>query len=211
VSTLVVRRGAARWLVAAALLGLPTHAQADWYLCPFVGVKLGGSTTLIDQELVAGSLGGRAARKWAWGGTATWLGTGILGAEADLALIPGYFAGDGDDLVSSRVTSMTLNIVLAAPLDFTRDSLRPYASGGYGLMRAGSEHVQALSGLDYTRNLSSINLGGGVIGMLSRRTGVRWDARYQRGIGSAEGGGTALGGPARLSFWRATMGAVIRY
>ena len=44
---------------------------------------------------------------------------------------------------------------------------------------------------------------------LSRRTGVRWDVRYFRGIGSAEGGGT-LSGAARLSYWRASMAVVLR-
>jgi hypothetical protein len=112
-------------------------------------------------------------------------------------------------VLSSRVTTLVLNAVFAAPLDLTRDSLRPYMSGGFGLMRASTEQVA--TDLGYTRNLSAINIGGGVVGMLSRRTGLRWDLRYLRGIGSAEGGGTSVSGPARLSFWRANMGVVIKY
>jgi len=71
-------------------------------------------------------------------------------------------------------------------------------------MRAVSE-----TDLPFSRNLSAFNVGGGVIGMLSRRTGVRWDLRYLRGIGSAEGGGTLTGG-AKLTYWRASMAVVIR-
>jgi hypothetical protein len=96
-------------------------------------------------------------------------------------------------------------VVLAAPLHLTRESLRPYASAGWGLMRASAN---PLEGLGYSRNLSAFNVGGGVIGMLSRRTGVRWDVRYLRGIGSSEG--DTLTGGVHLSFWRASMGFVIR-
>ena len=98
--------------------------------------------------------------------------------------------------------------MVAAPLNLTRESLRPYASAGWGLMRATVE-IDPSMGLGYSRNLSAFNVGGGVIGMLSRRTGVRWDLRYLRGIGSAEGGGTLTGG-AKLTYWRASMAVVIR-
>jgi hypothetical protein len=195
------------WLV----LTIPMSAGADWYITPYAAYKFGGSTTLIDLEGVAGSSpNAKAERKVTWGGSVTWLGPGVLGLEADLALTPGFFQADpppGTLLVtSSRVTTLLVNAVVAAPLSFTRDSLRPYVSGGWGLMRASTESQQAI---DYTRNLSGFNIGGGAVGMLSRRVGVRWDLRYLRGIGNAEGGGT-LGGPARLSFWRGSMGLVIR-
>jgi hypothetical protein len=210
-----------RWplrILAASLLLLSASvrpASADWYLTPFAAMKFGGSTTLIDLENVAGGEldpDARRAKKWTWGVTGTWLGTGLLGLEGEFAVIPGYFQTDPppnpQQVLSSRVTTAVVNVVFAAPLDLTRDSLRPYVSGGFGLMRASTE--QAAADLSYTRNLSAAHVGGGVIGMLSRRTGVRWDLRYQRGIGSAEGGGS-IGGPARLSFWRASMGVVIRY
>ena len=208
------RRSALHLLTACVLLlATPATAGADWYLTPFAALKFGGGTTLFDFENVAGGEldpNARRARKWTWGVTGTWLSTGILGVEADLAIVPGYFEADPPPnpqlVLSSRVTTASLNVVLATPLGLTRDSLRPYVSGGFGLLKASSE-----ADLGYSRNLSAVNVGGGAIGMLSNRTGVRWDLRYQRGIGSAEGGGTATGGPARLSFWRASMGFVIRY
>jgi hypothetical protein len=211
------RRWVLHLLTATLVLAFAAELRADWYLTPFAGMKFGGSTTLIDPENAAGGQfnpDARSLRKWTWGASGTWLSTGVLGFEGDLAIIPGYFDADpppgGQQLVlSSRVTTLLLNALFAAPLDLTRDSLRPYVSGGFGLMRASTEQVPAELG--YTRNLSAINVGGGVIGMLSRRTGVRWDVRYQRGIGSAEGGDTSTGGPARLSFWRANMGVVLKY
>jgi hypothetical protein len=131
----------------------------------------------------------------------------VLGVEGDIALTPGFFQSDPSQVLSSRVTTLLGNVVLAAPLNLTRESLRPYVSAGGGLMRATSNIPPEL-GLAYSRNLSAFNLGGGVIGMLSRRTGVRWDLRYLRGIGSREG--DTLTGGARLTYWRASMALVIR-
>ena len=198
-------------LVALVTVGLcaafPCGASADLYFSPYVALKFGGQTTLIDTDEVAGSYeGADKAKKVTWGGSVMWLGPGVLGFEGDVALIPGYFQGDKGSVQSSRVATVLGNVVLAAPLHLTRESLRPYVSAGWGLMRASADPVR---GLGYSRNLSAFNVGGGVIGMLSRRTGVRWDLRYLRGIGSAEGGGTLTGG-ARLTYWRATMGLVIR-
>jgi hypothetical protein len=192
-------------VTVAAWAAFPCDASADLYFSPFVALKFGGETTLIDLDLVAGSNEtADKAKKVTWGGNVMWLGSGVLGFEGDIALIPGYFQGDRGLVQSSRVATLVGNLVVAAPLHLTRESLRPYASGGWGLMRASADPV----GLEYSRNLSAFNLGGGVIGMLSRRTGVRWDFRYLRGIGSAEG--DTLTGGVHLSFWRASMGLVIR-
>jgi len=189
----------------AACAAFPSSARADLYFSPYIALKFGGETTLLDPEQVAGSSDAAdAAKKITWGGSVMWLGSGLLGFEGDLAITPGYFSGDAKFVQSSRVTTLLGNVVVAAPLNLTRESLRPYASAGWGLMRAVSE-----TDLPFSRNLSAFNVGGGVIGMLSRRTGVRWDLRYLRGIGSAEGGGMLTGG-AKLTYWRASMAVVIR-
>jgi len=196
-------------LTLAGWAAFPSSASADLYFSPFIALKFGGETTLIDSDQVAGSFeGADKAKKVTWGGNVMWLGSGVLGFEGDIALIPGYFQRDrnGSLVQSSRVITALGNVVIAAPLHLTRESLRPYASAGWGLMRATANPTD---GLGYSRNLSAFNVGGGVIGMLSRRTGVRWDLRYLRGIGSAEGGGTLTGG-AKLTYWRASMGVVIR-
>jgi hypothetical protein len=64
-------------------------------------------------------------------------------------------------------------------------------------------------GLVSTRNLGGFNLGGGAMGFVTKRTGVKWDLRYVRGSGSSDTG-IAFGSP-RIHFWRATMALVIRY
>jgi Outer membrane protein beta-barrel domain len=201
-------------LALAALLTLavwtafPSSASADLYFSPFIALKFGGETTLLDVDAVAGSNDAAdKAKKVTWGGGVMWLGSGVLGVEGEVAITPGYFQRDPSQVLSSRVTTLLGNLVLAAPLNLTRESLRPYVSAGWGLMRATS-NISPDAGLAYSRNLSAFNLGGGVIGMLSRRTGLRWDLRYLRGIGS--GDGDTLTGGARLTYWRASMAVVIR-
>ena len=195
-------------LTLAGWAAFPSSANADLYFSPFIALKFGGETTLLDVDAVAGSNDAAdKAKKVTWGGGVMWLRSGVLGVEGEVALTPGYFQGDPSRVLSSRVTTLLGNVVLAAPLSLTRESLRPYLSAGWGLMRATSNIPPEL-GLAYSRNLSAFNLGGGVIGMLSRRTGLRWDLRYLRGIGSREG--DTLTGGARLTYWRASMAVVIR-
>ncbi len=46
-------------LLALSLLAVPAPAFADLFLAPFVGVKFGGGTSIVDLELAAGRPRGR--------------------------------------------------------------------------------------------------------------------------------------------------------
>jgi hypothetical protein len=176
-------------------------AQADWHLTPFAGVKFGGATTLLDLDEAAGD------KKLVYGGTATWIGHGIFGLEGDVSFVPHYLEADSGPVVSSRVTTAMGNLVVTAPLGWTRESLRPYVSGGAGLVRVRMD--DAVNVFSYRRTLGGYNVGGGVVGFVTPFTGVKWDVRYFRAWGPT-GEATALGS-ARINFWRATMGIVFRY
>jgi hypothetical protein len=211
------RRSPRRELAIAGALWLlgVAPARADWYLSPFIGLKFGGDTTLVELEP-----GAAARKKLTYGGNVMWLGDGLLGVEADLGIVPDYFKGDLINVAppgtppryiplvqSSRLTTLMGNAVLAAPRSWTRDSLRPYVSGGFGLVRARRTDYGDVFAV--TRNLGGFNIGGGAFGFITRRTGVRWDLRYVRGSGTSGDGNTF--GSARLHIWRATMGVVLRY
>ena len=169
----------------------PSSASADLYFSPYIALKFGGETTLLDLDPVAGSSDAAdKAKKVTWGGSVMWLGFRRARVRGRRCAHARLLSGRPEPVLSSRVTTLLGNVVVAAPTDLTRESLRPYASAGWGLMRATSRSLPMGS---VSRNLSAFNLGGGVIGMLSRRTGVRWDLRYLRGIGSARRG-TLTGG-----------------
>jgi hypothetical protein len=193
--------------VAAALLLLaaapPAHARADWLITPFIGSSLASETTFLVFEEGAG-------RRMTLGASVALLSDGILGIEADVGHTPRFFEGD-DPLglvLTSRVTTVGGNLVVAAPLALTRESLRPYLVGGLGLIQARSRHAAGLFPVD--EDLLGLTIGAGAVGLLTERTGLRFDLRHIKAISGADGP-LARPGVSRLSFWRATAGLTIRY
>ena len=110
-------------------------------------------------------------------------------------------------MLSSRVTTVTGNVILAVPLAVTRESLRPYLVGGLGLMQARASDAAGLFPLD--ENFLAVDFGGGAIGFVTDRTGLRFDVRHIKAASGADGP-FARPGVSRLSFWRATVGIVLR-
>ena len=184
-------------------LGSRAEAQSgtEWQVRPFFGVTFGGSTTLNDPELAVGGA------NLALGVGASLLGN-VFGLEGELGHAPGFFQkGDAGLVSSSRVTTLTGNVIVGLPRTATEYSLRPYFVGGLGVMWARAVTFTSAVDTDMTR--PTFDLGGGVTGALSDRTGLSWDLRYFRSFAGVE---DPLGlGAERLSFWRANMAAVIRF
>ena len=182
---------------------LPSQAAADWLLMPFVGTSFGPETTFLIFEEGAG-------RKLTLGGSVALIGDGFLGLEADVGHTPRFFEGDNPLglVLTGRVTTVGGNVVITVPLSVVHESLRPYVVGGLGLMQARSKHAAGLFPVD--RNLLGVTVGGGAIGFVSARTGLRFDVRH---IKAASGANGPFARPdfSRLSFWRATVGLVFRY
>jgi hypothetical protein len=137
----------------------------------------------------------------------------VFGIEADFGRAPGFFQSDAapEDLrlVSSGVTTLTGNVVIALPKRMAGYGLRPYFSGGAGLMHV--DIVGQFQIIDLHRTLPALSLGGGVTGFLSNNVGLSWDVRR---LSSLRGEGETLGnslGREQLSFWRATMAVALRY
>lgn len=193
------------WVALALWLLAPAPAAAEWQVRPFIGFTFGGVTTFVDpetaietQNVVIGVSGG-------------WLGE-IFGVEADFARAPGFFQVDDPAELrlvrTSAVTTLTGNIVIALPRRMAGYGLRPYFSGGAGLMHI--DAFGALSGVLHNRTLPTLSLGGGVTGFLSNTVGLNWDVRR---LNTLRGEGETLGhslGREQLSFWRATIAVALR-
>jgi opacity protein-like surface antigen len=191
-------------LCALALMLLPRAAAAEWQFMPWVGLKFGTESDFVDPDQALDR------RKTAWGATVRLQSDGIFGIEADIGYVPGFFEADRAvaNVSGSSMTTLTGNIVLATPLSLTGDSLRPYFSGGVGLIRSRADTVRNIFP-ELNRNMFGFTLGGGAVGFLSERTGVRWDIRYFRSLSGEEGDPLALGST-WISFWRANISLVIR-
>jgi hypothetical protein len=190
-------------VLALALLPLaPAHAAADWQLRPFLGVTFGGGTTLVDLDHAAGS------PNVVVGVNGALLGN-VIGVEVDFGRAPGFFqTGDQGLVQGSSVTTLVGNVVIAPPRHLTKYILGPYFVLGGGLIRARSEDFNNF--LSVASTLPAMDVGGGANGFLTDRIGLNWDARYFWSVGGEELRGLSFG-RGQLSFWRVSMGLVIRY
>lgn len=203
-------------LGVALLIGLvfvPARASAEWQIKPFLGVKFAGYTTFLDFDQAAGGVpapgadSGPDLKKVALGVSGMWIGE-VIGLEADLGHVPGYFQSENfHTVLKSSVTTFTGNVVIAVPQHLVRYTLRPYFAGGAGFMHVDKEDAANLFSGD---NLPAMDLGGGVTGFLTKHVGVSWDVRYFRSIGGSTTAGLSLG-PEQLSFWRASMALAVRF
>lgn len=190
-------------LALAALLAFPALAAADWLVTPFVGTTLGGKTNLLILDPSAGS------KKFTFGGSFALLTDGLLGLEFDTSHVPHFFEGSAGSLVlTSGVSTVSGSLIVAVPQAITGYSLRPYAVGGIGLLHAASRDV--LQEFVVDSNLMGLSIGGGAIGMVSNRSGLRFELRHFRNV-TPDDSNTTTAGSTRISFWRASVGVVFRY
>jgi hypothetical protein len=195
----------ARARVLVLFLALaPSVASADWLYVPFVGGVFGGSTPLLDLE------GGASSTQLVFGGSAGWWSQGLIGFETDFAYSPRFFETNNLFLADSNLVTWGGNVVVTMPLSVTRESLRPYLVGGLAWMHISmDEGAEIFPEFFAARNSLALNLGGGAVGFITPRTGLRFELRHFRSFEHAENPFT-LENESLLSFWRATVGVVIR-
>jgi opacity protein-like surface antigen len=209
---MLVRKAVITVAIAAATLALtPEKAAADWYLTPYVGGVFGGNADFGDFN---DDFDDEAERRITFGGALGWMGNGIVGFEADFGWTPNFFEntlGDEDfDFGDSNVTSLMGNLVVGAPFGGqTGPGIRPYASGGIGLLRTQVDGGDLFD--DLSRNDLGVNVGGGVHGFFSDNVGIRGDIRYFRSLQDDEADDEFDLGLADFDFWRATVGVTFRF
>lgn len=182
----------------------PSVASADWLFIPFIGGTFAGSTPLPDFE------GGASSAQAVYGGSAGWWSQGIIGFETEFAYAPRFFETNNRFFTDSNVITWGGNVVATLPLGLTRESLRPYLVGGLSWMHTSlDEGAEIFPDIFAARNSLALNLGGGAIGFITPDVGVRFDVRHFR---SFEHGANpvTLENQSLLSFWRASVGVVIR-
>lgn len=204
-----------RALVAccACLLASPAIATAEWHISPMVGLTFAGKTTLTDFDEATGKVHPNLSLSGAL------LGGGLFGVEGIASVTPSFFGARGTFVEKSRLTTLMGNVVVTAPRRLTEYGLRPFVSGGFGLLRISKRETTCPVAicsprpitdiLSFTENLLGYNIGGGAIGFFSRSTGVRFDARYHGTLHGSDRGPIALG-DVQLRYMTASVGLVIR-
>lgn len=168
--------------VTLILLLSPMAAHADGLFTPFLGRAEG-------QPTFGFAVGG--------------MGREVIGLELDLAFTPDFFEPDGTIADSNLITIMG-NMIVGAPIG----PVRPYGSGGVGLIRRRLSGLTDLIAFDL--NDLGVNVGGGVMGFFNDRVGLRGDLRYFRSLQKGKQGllDFELG---TFDFWRGSVGVVLRF
>src|SRR5438094_7460689 len=116
-------RGVLKVLVVAGALALvlaPAAADAEGYFSPWASTQAGSSFN-----------NGRAGLGFDAGG----MGAGIIGGEIDFGFSPSFF-GTKNDFGNNTVINVMGNVIVGVPIGGTTGGgVRPYVSGGVGLLR----------------------------------------------------------------------------
>jgi hypothetical protein len=198
-------------LALVVIAGAPAKASADWLFTPYIGWNWGGSAGFSD---FLGDFEDEFERRMNFGGSLAYMGGGIVGFEVDFGFSPNFFeqtAGDEDFAFGdSNVTTLMANVMVGAPFGGqSGGGIRPYASGGLGLIKARIDDADDLFEVNSTD--WGLNVGGGIAGFFTDNIGLRGDVRYFRSLQDNEPDDefdVALGD---FNFWRGTVGVIFRF
>jgi hypothetical protein len=195
------------------LLAGGRSASAEWHFTPMAGLTFSGDTTMLDWENATGNTHPN------FGGAVSLLGGGLLGIEGIAISTPGFFksgdragtapllTGQRVPVKSSRSLAVMGNLLVTAPRRWTEYGLRPFVSGGWGLMHA--QVIDAPEILPERTTSVGFNVGGGALGFFSRGTGLRFDLRYYQTL-HAKGEGPVEFPPVRVRYMSLSVGLVLR-
>ena len=202
-------------LTSVAVAGLmlaatPTRATADWLFTPFVGANFGGNADFGEFD----DFDDEFERRVDLGATIGWMGAGIVGFEVDFGWSPNFFEntlGPGDfEFGDNNVTTLMGNVLVGVPVGGqTGPGIRPYASGGLGLIRTHVDGGGFFDDLD--SNDLGFNVGAGVHGFFNDNIGLRGDIRYFRSLQDDEPDDAFDLALSDFDFWRATVGLTFRF
>jgi hypothetical protein len=194
-------------LLVCLLAGFPAAAGAqDLFAVPYMGMKFGGDTSIVDLELAADK------RALTMGGSLIFLRDGLLGYEVDFGYTPSYFtrrSSVGGALIKpgSYAIDLSGDVILALPAGVTRGGLRPYVVGGLGLISAQAEDLLEI--FIVRRTVPAFKLGAGVQAfLLTNNVGMRLDVRHVRSLLNDDGSLAHVG--RRISYTRMTLGLLLR-
>ena len=191
-------------LVLGTVLAIPAQARADWIFTPYIGANFSRGGDIFDLDSGNTSV--------SFGGSLGWMGAGILGLEMDFGYAPDFFETDDVTSLDGNVTSFMGNVIVGIPIGGqTGGGVRPYVSGGAGLLRSRLDDVEDF--FDLNENSFGVNAGAGLMVFFTDNVGLRGDLRYFRSLSDDDNDDDTdldlnLGA---FHFWRATAGVAFRF
>jgi len=187
------------FIAATALLAAPRAARADGYIAPALGVTFGNPSAQGRANFVF-DLGWLPRRE-------------PLGVELDVTYAPSFF-GNAGPYGENNVTTFMGNVIFAGGSErrFGRrggSSMRPYLSGGLGVMHETVTTSNAANKL--SNNDLGVNAGIGVMGVTRRNIGIRVDLRYFRDLTDHTAGNTTNIDFGAFHFWRGSIGVMLGF
>ena len=197
-------------LVITASAAAPTPAAADWLFTPFVGINWGGAANFGD----VGDFEDEFEKRGDFGASLAYMGAGAIGFEVDFGWSPNFFentTGSGNfDFGDSNVTTLMANLVVGVPIGGqSGPGLRPYASGGVGIIKSRIGDAGDL--FDVSSTDWGFNVGGGITGFFTDNIGLRGDLRYFRSLQDNEPDDEFDVALSDFRFWRGTVGVTFRF
>jgi opacity protein-like surface antigen len=197
-------------LVFLAAAAAPAKASADWLFTPFVGFNWGGSASFGDF----GDFDDEFEKRADFGASLAYMGAGAVGFEIDFGWAPNFFentVGNGDfEFGDNNVTTLMANLTLGAPIGGQHGAgVRPYASGGLGIIKIRADHARDLFNVDNTD--WGFNVGAGVMGFFTDNVGLRGDVRYFRSLQDNESDDSLDIALSDFHFWRGSVGLTFRF
>ncbi len=175
-------------------------ARAQGYIAPTIGYDFGGDAgdcpSLFDDC---------NEKRTSYGVAIGALAGGIFGFEEDISYAPDFF-GESDRFGGNSVLTLMSNLVVSAPLG----PIRPYVTGGLGLMRTKVTFDLDTFGSDASQNALAYDIGGGVMIMLPGHLGLRGDWRRFKSTKDFSVLGIDINNT-KLSFSRLSAGLVLHW
>ena len=174
-----------------AAVMVPVHVHADGYVNPWIGANGVNETD---------------AGHTSFGAIAGYMGAGVFGFEADFGYSPDFLGPNIDDRKNNAFTIMG-NAILGIPIGGSHGAgIRPFVSGGVGLMRTSIEAPV----LNQIHNDLGYNLGAGMMGFFNQHLGLRGDVRYVSTLRDVAIGSGVNFEPGLLQYWRVSAGLTFR-
>ena len=152
-------------VVLGAAMAIPAQARADFIFTPFIGANLHQGDDTFGFDTQNGTVN--------FGGTLRYMGAGVIGFEMDFGSAPNFFDQEEVSTLDGNVTTFMGNLIFGIPIGGqTGGGVRPYLTGGAGLLRSRLDDVDDF--FDINENSFGIDAGRRRLHLLQRHRGHSW-------------------------------------